>query len=168
MSKKKTKKKKNQAPKKKKRDIKSLLILLAVVAVVGFIIGGFYLNYRLTSLECTDFADSHFESVKAFDASGDEANLKEVYDNRYDAFTGSLDIMGDGTFSFWMSVGYADDGTHKGEYTYDRSKEVLNATFDNGDKAKFRIIRKDGGAIDYIEAPYQDYKIRFKFAYSLK
>ncbi len=161
MSKKKAKKKKNTAPKKKKRDIKTPLILIAVVAVVGLIIGGIYLHYRLTSLECTDFADKHFESVAAFDATGDEADLKKIYNNRYDDFRGSLDLKGDGTFSFWMDVGYADDGTHKGTYTYDRGSETLKAVFDNGDKADFKLIRNKDGAIDYIEAPYQDYKIRF-------
>lgn len=160
MSKKKAKKRKPAAPKKKKRSYKSLIITLIVGAVIAGGVTAAYFIYEAGSLHNTVFADKRLVSTSAFTASGDEAELAEVYNVRYDDYQGSMRLKGDGTFTFWMTAGDPEDGTHSGTYTYDREKELITAEFDDGEKAEFKVVKKED-KLDYIEAPYQDYKVRF-------
>jgi hypothetical protein len=60
-----------------------------------------------------------------------------------------------------MSPGDEDDGTHTGNYSYDREKQTLSMNFDSGDKATYKIIRKKDGTIERIEVPYNGYKVYF-------
>lgn len=163
MSKKKSKKKKKNVntPKAKKKSYKSLIICLCAVAVIAAVIVVSYVYYLNTSLQATDFANTTWKSVSAYDASSDEVDMATVYSNRYDSYQGSMLLNGDGTFTFWMSTGDPEDGTHSGEYTYNREKDKIVAKFDSGDKVKFKIIRNDDNSIDHIEVPYDEYTVWF-------
>lgn len=162
MSKKKTKKKKNTAPKKKKKNIKAVIISAAVVLTVAAAIAVSYIVYINTSLEAADFAGKSFKSVSAYDASGDEADLADVYNVRYDNYQGSMKLNGDGTFELWLFPGAKDDGEHAGKYTYNRDKQELNAKFDGGAKMKMKIIRNGDGSLKRIEVPYNGYTVYMK------
>ncbi|MCH5304698.1 MAG: hypothetical protein J1E41_07525 [Ruminococcus sp.] len=161
MSKKKSKKRKNPVQKKKQKDFKPLIIagVAAIVCVVFIVIT--YVVYLNTSLEATDFVNKDFKSVSAFDASGDEADMNDIYHVRYDNYQGSLSFKGDGTFELWLTPGSLDDGVHSGSYTYNRDKQVLNATFDSGDKVKFKLVRNSDGTLKRIEVPYDGYTVYF-------
>lgn len=162
MSKTKKKKRKNPLPKKKKKNIKPIIVTVSVAAVIAVIIIVSYLIYANTSLYAQDFADKTLYSVKAFDASGDEAPLNNVYNVRYDDYKGTLKLNGDATFALWLNPGSADDGVHGGTYTYNREKDIINAKFDNGEKAKFKVVRKKDGSLKRIEVPYAGYTVYMK------
>lgn len=168
MSKKKAKRKKKPAKKPERKSRKSLITSLCVVAGAALVIGIVYIIYLNTSLAATDFADVTFNSSSAYDASKDEVDIREVYNNRYSGYQGSLTLNGDGTFSFWMTVGDPEDGTHSGDYTYDRGSNKIKAVFDSGEKATFKIIRNEDNTINHIEAPYNDYTVWFEPADSAR
>ena len=162
MSKKKKSKKKNNAVKTvKKKSKKPMIIALCAVAAAAAAIVAIALLNRPE--EPPKFWDKQYSSTSAYDASGDEVELKKIYNNeRYPNYQGSMSLKSDGTFSFWMGVGDPSDGTHKGTYTYDRASETVSATFDNGETAEFKVIKDSEGNIDHIEAPYGEYKIWFE------
>ncbi len=162
MSKKKAKsKKKNYTQKKKKNDFKSLIAVISVVVGIAAVILVSYLVYFYTSLESTDFANTIWRSKSAYNASDDEVDMDIVYNNKYDNYQGSLELKGDGVFTFWMSPGDPNDGTHQGEYTYDKDKNTISAKFDNGEKVTFKIIREKDNSINHIEVPYKGYNVWF-------
>lgn len=160
MSKKK-KKRKPQQIQPKKKSIKPLIITLCVaIAVIAAIVVS-YLVWKNTSLEAADFVGKEWVSVEARNASGDEVDIFEVYNVTYNNYNGRLGLNGDGSFTFWMSPGDEDDGTHTGKYTYDRENEKLNLSFDSGDKKTLKIKRLSDGSIERIEAPYNGYTVYF-------
>lgn len=160
MSKKKNKKRNTQKT-KKKRNLKPLIGWLSVLLVIVIIVAVSYIYYYNTSLQTTDFANTDWKSVSAYNDSNKKVSIEKVYNNYYDNYQGSLGLKGDGTFTFWMNVGDPNDGTHSGSYTYDRDSQILNATFGNGEEAEFKIIRNEDNTIDHIEAPYDGYTVWF-------
>lgn len=160
MSKKKNKRKNTQKTKKKK-NLKPLIGWLSALLAIVVIVAVSYIYYYNTSLQTTDFANTAWKSVTAYNASNKKVSIKKVYNNYYDNYQGSMELKGDGTFTFWMSVGDPSDGTHSGSYTYDRDSQILNATFGNGEEAEFKIIRNEDNTIDHIEAPYDGYTVWF-------
>lgn len=162
MSKKKTKsKKKNNIQKKKKNNLKSLIAVISVIVGIAIVILVSYLVHFYTSLESTDFANTIWRSKSAYDASADEVDIKTVYNNKYDNYQGSLELKSDGVFTFWMSPGDPNDGTHQGTYTYERDKNTISVTFDNGEEAVFKIVRDKDNSINHIEVPYDEYTVWF-------
>ncbi len=159
--KKKSKKRKNPYPKKKRKNYKPLIIACAVVVLCAVLIIISYVIYLNTSLEAADFVGRDFRSVSALDASGDEVDMEDIYNVRYDSYQGSLTLKGDGTFELWLTSGSADDGTHRGSYTYDREKQIINAVFDSGEKAKFKLVRNGDNTLKRIEVPYNGYTVYF-------
>lgn len=158
---KKNKKRNVKSPKKKKKNIKSIIVSCVVVLVIAAAVVTAYIIYQNTSLDAADFSNSTFVCSSARDASGDEADMSDVYNLRYDNYQGSLKLSGDGSFEFWMSPGTKDDGVHAGTYTYNREKQVLNAKFDNGEKVNFKLVRGADGGLKRIEAPYNGYTVSF-------
>lgn len=158
MSQKKKTKRKKSAPTPKNKSKKPYIILLAVVLAAAAVITTFVVMNN-NARNSAGFYDRTFKSVKAYDASGDEAELQNVYNVRYDSYQGSMSLKDDGTFTFWMTPGSADDGTHGGTYTYNQDKDIIKATFGSGEKADFKIKRKTDGSIDRIEVPYQGYTV---------
>jgi hypothetical protein len=162
MSKSKKKKRKSPIPKKKKKSLKPVIITVAAVVLIAAAVLVSYLVYVNTSLSALDFTEKTLTSVKAYDASGDEAPLNNVYKVRYDDYKGTLKLNGDGTFDLWLQPGSKDDGIHGGKYTYNKEKDIINAKFDNGEKVKFKVIRKKDGSFKRIEVPYQGYTVYMK------
>ena len=158
MSKKKNKKRNTQ---KTKKNLKPLIGWLSALLAIVVIVAVSYIYYYNTSLQTTDFANTAWKSVTAYNDSNKKVSIKKVYNNYYDNYQGSMELKGDGTFTFWMNVGDPSDGTHSGSYTYDRDSQILNATFGNGEEAEFKIIRNEDNTIDHIEAPYDGYTVWF-------
>ena len=162
MSKSKKKKRKNPIPKKKKKSLKPLIISAVAVVLIAAAVVISYIVYTNTSLSALDFTDKTLTCVKAYNASGDEAPLGEVYNVRYDNYQGTLKLNGDSTFELWLTPGSKDDGIHGGKYTYNKDKDVINAKFDNGEKAKFKVVRKKDGSFKRVEVPYKGYTVYMK------
>lgn len=160
MSKSKKKKKKRNntnTPKKKKNYlpiIAAVVVIAAAAAVLFFIFN--------SPSPGADFIGKTLTASKAFDASGDEAELSKVYNVRYDAYKGTMTLNEDGTFTFWMTPGSQDDGVHGGKYTYDDNKKIINATFDDGEKIKIKVICDKNGSFNRVEVPYQGYTVYMK------
>ncbi len=157
MSKKK-KPKRNSPTVKKKKSKKPIIIALAVVLAVTIAVTAFAV-YNNVSRNSVGIYGKTFNSMSAYDASGDEVKLQDVYNVRYDSYQGTVTFNDDDTFTFWMSPGSADDGTHKGSFTYDKDKDIINAVFDNSEKVKFTIKRNSDGSVKRIEVPYQGYTV---------
>jgi hypothetical protein len=155
------KKRKPIEKKKKKKSLKPLIVTLCSVAAVIAAVIIAYVVWQNTSLEATDLVNRDWVSVEAFDKNNKKVDIFEVYNVDYFNYNGRLGLNGDGTFNFWMSPGDEDDGTHTGNYSYDREKQTLSMNFDSGDKATYKIIRKKDGTIERIEVPYNGYKVYF-------
>ena len=82
MSKSKKKKRKSPLPNKKKKSLKPVIITAAAVVLIAAAVIVSYLVYVNTSLSALDFTEKTLSSVKAYDASGDEAPLNKVYNVR--------------------------------------------------------------------------------------
>lgn len=162
MSKSKKNKRKKSIQKKKKKSLKPFIISAVAVVLIAAVVVISYIVYANTLLSAQDFTDKTLTGVKAYNASGDEAPLGEVYNVRYDNYRGTLKLNGDSTFELWLTPGSKDDGVHGGKYTYNKEKEVINAKFDNGEKAKFKVVRKKDGAFKRVEVPYQGYTVYMK------
>ena len=159
----KSKKKKKPSPKTPKKKSKKPIIIAACIAAAAVAAIVLAVIFKPAPEQAPEFLDKTYYSAYAYDASGDEAELRDVYNiDRYPNYQGSMSLKSDGTFSFWMTVGDPSDGTHKGTYTYDRSAETVKAVFDNGETAEFKVIKNSDGKIERIEAPYGEYKIWFE------
>ena len=104
-----------------------------------------------------ELGESTWIPMSAKNASGDEVQLKEVYNTRYDNYQGTLTFHSDGTFSFWMSPGNEMDGTHSG--TYKPEGDKINVLFDDDTQSQFEV--KKSGDSEFIIVTYNDYDITF-------
>lgn len=154
---KKNKKKKNPANKgntaaqKRKKTVKTALItafvLLAATAAVVLII-------IFSKNPNGDIINREWTSKKAVTASGDEAELADVYNVLYSQYSGTLTFQDDETFELWLTAGDPDDGTHKGQYKYENG--VISAEFDSGETKDFTVNYSEDGSIDSIAVPYSN------------
>ena len=97
-------------------------------------------------------------SQSAKNASGDEVDIREVYNVKYSNYQGSLTFEGEKGFELCLHPSDISDGTHKG--TYDLDGDKLKASFEGGAEAEFSLTRKDGDIIR-IDVPYDDYVVSF-------
>lgn len=153
MSKKDTKKKK----KKLSKDAKSLIIIGCVIAVA--VLAVTVINI-ITAPTPSELENTSWKSVSAYDADGEEVDLLEVYNNNYSEYQGSMNFKEDYAFTYWMTAGNPEDGTHSGTYTFNND-DTLTAIFDSGEEETFTIIRNEDDTIKRIETPYGDYTIWF-------
>lgn len=161
MSKQKKKKKNNnhQQTQKKNKSVRSSIFAAAVVCgIIAAIVVGVIVYNNVTNITYEEFVGKTMHSKAAYDSSGKEVDLKEVYNNRYDNYQGSLEFNEDETFSMWMTVGSEDDAT--GTYTYSGG-DVIKGKFKNGSEIEFKIIRDKDDNFTRIEAPYEGYTIYF-------
>lgn len=166
MSKSKKKKKKKalnaaKAPQKKNNGKKITVIVAAAVIIVAVIIALIiFLPKNNTSAQLTE---KTWTSQKAYTASGDEADLLEVYNVYYTAYQGSLAFDSDGTFELWLSPGDPDDGTHKG--VYELKENAISVTLDSGEQADFELEFSPDGTVECIVVPYsngyEDFSVYF-------
>ena len=138
----------------KKRNV---IITLAIVAVIaaGIIIA----SITFSNTPKAKLANTSWTPLSAHNASGDEVEIAEVYDVSYSNYTGSLTFNDDGSFSFWMSPGTPDDGTHTGTYEF-TDNSTIKACFDEGTEMNFDVIYEDN-KISLIEVNYNGYLVTF-------
>lgn len=152
MSKSKKKRKKSVDVKntKRKKSYKKQIIGL----VIGFLLVAAIIVVAIVFSRNpnADLIDKTWESYKAYISSNEEVELSAVYNNRYTNYQGRLLFNNDGTFEIWLTVGDANDGTHKGIYTY--NDEVINVQYSSGVEEKFQVSKDESGKILYIVAPY--------------
>lgn len=154
MSKKKNSKKNLQ----NKKRIRWIWAIPAVLVIAGAAVfcAVFFANGK-----SPEMAGTSWISTSAYTASGDEAELADIYNTRYSAYQGTLTFNGDGTFELWLTPGDPEDGTHKGTYTW--KDGVLQAQFSGGDTEEFTVQYTDENnrEIEYIQVPYQGYTVWF-------
>lgn len=147
--------KKGQA--KKKRSAKKIIITAAVLCVIAAGIVLLVINAYADKAKQV-LNNTSWISQTAHNASGDEVDVREVYNVKYSQYQGRLTFDGENGFELWLSPGDASDGTHSGKYELKDDK--LYATFDEGTKTEFELIRKDG-KITEIDIRYNDYTVGF-------
>ncbi len=145
--------KKQPQKKSKKALIITICALLAIVAAAA-------VCFIIFSTPKSELLNTAWVASSATDASGDEADMLDVYETNYTSYQGSLTFDDDGTFDFWLTPGDPEDGTHSGKYTVNDNSTV-DVTFDSGEKGSFDINRKDG-KINSISVDYKGYKVYFK------
>lgn len=150
--------KKNKQFNKKKVLITSIIcgtiVLLGAVAAIIFGCINAVNNAKIKKL-----CEWDWFPVTATDASGDQANLQEIYSVNYESFQGSLSFFDDGEFTFWMTPGDSSDGTHSGIYEYTQD-DTVDVMFDDGTYTTFSV-EYDGTSMGYLYVNYDDYKIKF-------
>lgn len=149
--------KKPAVPKKKPFPVKALIAgILAVVLIAGIVV--FAVVHANRDNAKYALRSSYWASQTAKNASGDEVDIREVYNVKYSNYQGRLEFDKDNGFELWLSPGDAADGTHSG--TYEISGDTVKATFDDGSTAEFALTRRDG-AIAQIDVNYGEYTVSF-------
>ena len=122
-----TKKTAVQQTKKKPRFLKIIIgtavALVCAAAVVLLVINA--------------LRNTEWKSVSALNASGDEVDVREVYNVRYSQYQGKLTFDSENGFELWLRPGDPSDGTHSGKYEIDGDK--ANVTFDEGTDTAFAL-----------------------------
>lgn len=152
MSKRKKKRKKSVDVKntKRKKSYKKQIIcsVIGTLVVAAIIVVAIVFSRNPNA----DLIDKTWVSYKAYNSSNEEVELSAVYNNRYTNYQGRLLFNNNGTFEIWLTVGDANDGNHKGTYTY--NGEVINVQYSLGVEEKFQVSKDESGKILYIVAPY--------------
>lgn len=162
MSKKSKKKKNNTAVKSKKHTSKlKIIIFVAVLCVViGIIVSAVVININSDTAKIKNaLCNTNWIPALATDSSGDEVDMARIYNSNYTSYKGSLDYFDNDSFSFWMTPGASDDGTHSGRYEV-ADENTVNMYFDDGTNTQFSIKYNDGQVLS-VEVNYDGYKITF-------
>lgn len=162
MSKKSKKKKNNTAVKSKKHTSKlKIIIFVAVLCVViGIIVSAVVININSDTVKIKNaLCNTNWIPALATDSSGDEVDMARIYNSNYTSYKGSLDYFDNDSFSFWMTPGASDDGTHSGRYEV-ADENTVNMYFDDGTNTQFSIKYNDGQVLS-VEVYYDGYKITF-------
>ena len=141
-----------QKPRVLKIIIGTAVALLCAAAVVLLVI-----NAHSESAKHV-LRNTEWKSVSALNASGDEVDVREVYNVRYSQYQGKLTFDGENGFELWLRPGDPSDGTHTGKYEIDGDK--ANVTFDEGTQTAFALTRNEG-SITRIELVYDGYTVAF-------
>lgn len=157
------KKKKNNAgakkPAKKNTSNRNIVIAVSVGAVIAVLIAlVVVINVSEASRKAQLYSYS-WSPLSAKNASGDEADMADVYGVNYESYKGSLNFRDDGSFSLWMKPGDASDGTHTGTYTIDSDKEIT-LSFDDGSTTKLEVTKYNNGIESFV-LPYGEYTVTF-------
>lgn len=165
MSKGKKNKRKNanitKSPAVKKYPLKTIVIAIIIILIIaGGVITAVIYNSKSNSSK-TMLTDYGWKSVSAHNASNDEVALSEIYNTVYSTYKGTLNFNADGTFSFWLTPGSSDDGTHSGKYVYNGG-DSISMVFDNGTETVFNVIKSENGSISGIKCLYDDYTVYFE------
>ena len=131
--------------------------MLAVVAAAAAVVTLLVIKTREDNARFA-LKNTEWVSVSAVNASGDEADLYEVYNVKYDNYQGRLNFDGNNRFELWLTPGDPDDGTHSG--TYELKGDTVYAKFDEGTKAEFDV-KRENGKITGIDIGYEEYVISF-------
>lgn len=155
------KKTKNSIPAKKHfNKLKMIVFISLAILIIGIAVFVVILNTNSdTSKIKKDLCKTYWTPISARNASDDEVEIEQIYNTEYSSYKGSLEYHEDNTFSFWMSPGSPDDGTHSGKYEV-ADNSTVNMYFDDGTNTKFGIEYADGKVL-FVEANYDNYKIKF-------
>ncbi len=104
-----------------------------------------------------EIKDTAWVPSSADNASGDEVDIREVYNSYYSNYQGTLSFESNGTFELWLSPGNPTDGTHTG--TYEIAGDKINVLFDDDTQSQFDIVTK--GEKQCIVVTYDGYKVYF-------
>lgn len=162
MSKKSKKKKNNTAVKSKKHTSKLKIIIFVPVlcVVIGIIVSAVVININSDTAKIKNaLCNTNWIPALATDSSGDEVDMAQIYNSNYTSYKGSLDYFDNDSFSFWMTPGASDDGTHSGRYEV-ADENTVNMYFDDGTNTQFSIKYNDGQVLS-VEVNYDGYKITF-------
>lgn len=163
MSKKsKNKKKSNKSVNVKKpvNKLKIIIPIALVLVIAGIIVSIVIVNSNSDTAKIkNELCNNRWTPVSAKNASGDEVDMAQVYNTYYSSYKGSLEYFDDNTFSFWLSPGASDDGTHSGSYEV-ADESTVNMYFDDGTNTRFSIKYEDNKVLS-IEVNYDDYNITF-------
>ncbi len=155
-------KRKKSAPKqsgqtKKKFPVKKLIAAVIAAVLVAALVVFLVIKTNEDNARHA-LRNTTWLSQSASNASGDEVDIREVYNVRYSNYQGRLVFNSDDTFELWLAPGDLEDGTHSGKYTLEG--DAVTATFDEGTVTQFKLNRKDG-SIRSIELDYDEYTVRF-------
>ena len=153
------KKKKQHKTKNQKKRFPVRRVVIGAAAAVLLIAAVVFL-VLMTRAEQAKYAlnGTDWVAQSAKNASGDEVDVREVYQVRYAQYRGTLSFDDTHHFSLWLQPGDASEGTHTGTYEIAGDKAV--ATFDSGDVAAFPLVVRDGQVMQ-IEVAYGDYVVTF-------
>ena len=157
------KKKKKPAAKNSKKQAKKPFPVKPIIGacIAGVLIAGLVvLIVFITNEDNKKHAlrSTYWVSQSATTASGDEVDIREVYNVKASTFQGRMEFDKEDGFELWLNQGDKDDGTHTGKY--ELSDDKLTATFDSGDTVVFSLTKKDGDIVR-IDVPYGDYVVSF-------
>lgn len=153
-SKKKRKKSFNNKICEKKKSNRKIIIIISVLVIAVITAAIIIFLVLFSNNNAKGITGKSWVSKKAYTASGDEAELADIYNNRYTDYEGSLQFTDDGRFEIGLTPGDPDDGTHKGTYTYENGK--ISVTYDNEETARFDVVCFQNGDVEYISVPYAD------------
>lgn len=155
-------KKKNTAVKSKKHTskLKIIIFVAALCVVIGIIVSAVFINTNSDTARIKNaLCNTNWIPTLATDSSGDEVDMAQIYNSNYTSYKGSLDYFDNDSFSFWMTPGASDDGTHSGRYEV-ADENTVNMYFDDGTNTQFSIKYNDGQVLS-VEVNYDGYKITF-------
>ena len=152
----------NTQQKPKKKSIKKRTAITLTVAAVFATAAVALLIFRSVtqSAKLSQFTDVSWVCTSAYNASGDEVELSEIYNTNYSSYKGSLNFRDDGTFSLWLSPGSPDDGTHVGNYRIESDAEI-KVTFSGGYECSFDVNRKNGEITSIVVQYNDNYEVYF-------
>lgn len=145
----------NQA--KKKPRLLKIIIGTAVALVCAAAVVLLVINAHTESAKHV-LRNTEWKSLSALNASGDEVDVREVYNVRYSQYQGKLTFDGENGFELWLRPGDPSDGTHSGKYEINGDK--ADVTFDEGTKTAFELTRTEG-SITAIDVLYDGYTVTF-------
>lgn len=166
MSRKSKHKKKNNKKNNVQKPVNKFKIIIpifAVLVIAGIIVSIVIVNANSDTAKIKkELCNNSWVPVSAKDSSGDEVDMSQVYNTYYSSYSGSLEYFDDNRFSFWLSPGSSDDGTHSGSYEVVDDKTV-NMYFDDGTDTRF-VIKSEDNRVLSVEVNYDGYKIIFTSA----
>ena len=148
---------KSQPNSKKKFPIKPVIAAVIAAALVAALV---VLIVIRTSEDNANHVlqNTAWVSQTAKTASGDEVDIREVYNVKYSNYQGNLTFDGENGFELWLRPGDISDGTHRGTYELDGDK--LKVSFEGGSDTEF-ILTRNNGEIVRIDVPFEDYVVSF-------
>lgn len=148
---------KNQPQTVKKFPVKPVIAAVIAAAVVAALV--VFIVFRTNEDNAKHvLRNTYWVSQTAKTASGDEVDIREVYNVKYSNYQGNLTFDSENGFELWLHPGDISDGTHKGTYELDGDK--LKVSFDGGTDTEFKLKKNNGGIVR-IDVPYEDYVVSF-------
>lgn len=142
---------------KKKPRLLKIIIGTAVALVCAAAVVLLVINAHTESAKHV-LRNTEWKSLSALNASGDEVDVREVYNVRYSQYQGKLTFDGENGFELWLRPGDPSDGTHSGKYEI--NGDNADVTFDEGTKTAFELTRTEG-SITAIDVLYDGYTVTF-------